>query len=117
VITIQRIGIPLHRANLARGSRQLIAIPDESRIDLQAEQWERLGKTVRFVHLELPTREFHYHYRLIAAIALAEVARQVGVRARPAARPRRPGPLYDRALQVLMEECGEVTYLDELQGF
>ena len=79
------------RANLARGAQQVIAIPDESALDLEREEWDRLGRAVKFVHLDLPCAEFIYHYRLIATIALAEVARQVGQWARPApARPRRP---------------------------
>jgi hypothetical protein len=113
VITTRRLGDPLHRANLARGARQLIAIPDESAVQLEAENWDRLGGTVRFVHLDLPTADFQYHFRLIASIALAEIARQVGVAARPTSgRPRRLR--YDRALALLREVCGEVVYLNEL---
>ncbi len=43
VITTKRTGTPINRANLARGPRQLVAIPDESCIDLSAEDWSRLG--------------------------------------------------------------------------
>jgi tRNA G18 (ribose-2'-O)-methylase SpoU len=118
VITVRRTDTPIHRANLARGAQQVIAIPDESALDLEREEWDRLGRAVKFVHLDLPCGDFTYHYRLIATIALAEVARQVGQRARPApARPRRAGPLYDSSLKLLMEERGEVVYLEDLEGY
>ena len=118
VITTDRRGIPLHRANLARGPQQVIAIPDESAVTLDGERWDRLGREVRFVHLDLPAREFVYHVRLIATIALAEVARQVGQRARPAiARPRRTEPLYDRALRLLAGEQGETVFLEDLESY
>ncbi|MEQ7011363.1 hypothetical protein ABN028_34880 [Actinopolymorpha sp. B17G11] len=84
MVTLRREGVPLHRANLARGPRQALVIPDESAVDVACEPWDRLGRTVRFVHLDLPARDFPYHLRLIATIALAEVARQVGQRPRPA---------------------------------
>lgn len=118
VITLRPTDTPLHRANLARGSQQVIAIPDESTVDLDQEDWDRLARTVKFAHIDLPRREFTYHYRLIAAIALAEVARQVGQRGLTApGRPRRPGPLYDRALRLLMEQRGEVVYLEDLEDY
>jgi hypothetical protein len=117
VITTRRVGDPLHRANLARGPRQLIAIPDESAVQLEAENWDRLGATVRFVHLDLPIVDFQYHYRLIASIALAEAARQIGAAARPTpGRPRRR-PVYDRSLAVLAEANGEVVWLEELGSY
>jgi hypothetical protein len=118
VITTHRLGIPIHQANLARGPSQVIAIPDESQINLDDEDWSRLGKTIRFVHLDLPTDDFQYHYRLIASIALAEVARQVGRKAPSVAgRARRERPLYDRSLELLMVEDGEIVDLEELEGY
>ena len=86
IVTCRREGVPLHRANLARGSRQLVVIPDESAVDGTAEAFDRLGRSVRLVHLTLPESEFTYHYRIVATIALAEVARQVGRRIKPGRR-------------------------------
>jgi tRNA G18 (ribose-2'-O)-methylase SpoU len=117
VITAGGTGTPLHRANLAGGQRQLIVFPDEGAVDLDAEDWGRLGSAVRLVHLDLPCHEFTYHYRLIATIALAEIARQVGRRARGVTRPVRTAPLYDSALRVLEEEHGETMYPEDLEGY
>lgn len=116
VVTTERRGLPLHRANLARGPRQLVVIPDEGERGDAEEDWQRLGRAVRPVHLELPRQDFAYHYRLIATIALAEIARQVGAPARDAGRVPRRGsaPLYDRALAVLDAARGETVYLDDL---
>ena len=106
--------VPLHRANLARGGRQLIVIPDESG-DLQAESWVRLGHTVRFAHLGLPDDVPALRYRALASIAMAEVARQVG-RASPGSRSGMTrGPRYDRALELIAGLAGEdVPYADLL---
>jgi len=118
VISASCQGTPLPRARLARGGRQLIALPDESAVSLPDEDWGRLGKEVRFVSLDLPAPSFPYHYRATAAIALAEVARQVGQRAGPArGRPRPPAPVYDRALEVLRQEASEVVFQDDLQDY
>jgi SpoU rRNA Methylase family len=118
VITVRPTDTPIHRANLARGPQQVIAIPDESAVDVENEDWDRLARVVKFVHLDLPCRALTYHYRLIATIALAEVARQVGQKS-PAipARPRRPRPVYDHTLKLLMEEQGEVVYLEDLEDY
>jgi hypothetical protein len=117
VITIQPIGAPVHRVNLARGPSQLIVIPDEKDLELSAETWSRLGKEVEFACLPIPAREFQYHYRLLATIALAEVSRQVGrrpaVKVRPAGRP----PIYDDRLAHLAEAAGEVVRLEELVDY
>jgi tRNA G18 (ribose-2'-O)-methylase SpoU len=80
VIT-SRDGEPIHRVDLARGPGQIIVLPDEEGIDVDA--LPRLAHRVRRVHLELPRAEFPYRLRLIASIALCEVARQVGLRPRP----------------------------------
>ncbi len=117
IITTRHTGVPLHRTNLASGQRQLIVIPDEGAVDLDAEDWERLGPEVRLVHLDLPCEEFTYHYRLIATIVLAEIARQVGRRARGVTRPPRSAPLYDSALRVLEEERGEMVYPEDLDTY
>jgi tRNA G18 (ribose-2'-O)-methylase SpoU len=118
VVTCRPAGMPLHRAALAGGAGHLLVIPDEDGVALDAEPWERLGKVVHFVHLDLPRRPFVYHYRLIATIALAEVARQIGRRADDrAARRTRGRPLYDRSLRVLDGEQGETVFLDELDEY
>ena len=85
VLTTTSVGRPLHKLNLARGVQQLIAIPDESSVNMNNEDWSRLGCKIEFAHLDLPVIDFDYHYRLIATIAMAEVSRQVG-RRRPGAK-------------------------------
>lgn len=114
VITCQRVGEPLHRANLAGGPSELIVIPDESQAEAAAEDWSRFGREIEFAHLQLPTGDFTYHYRLIATIALTEISRQVG--RRPAAKmPAAPTPpFYDNALEELPEVAGEIVSFDEL---
>lgn len=116
VVTCSQDGVPIHRANLARGPRQLVVIPDESAVRSSEQDFQRLGSRVRFVRLDVPREEFVYHYRIIVTIALAEIARQVGTRAR---RGRgRPRPLvYDRSLRLLMTEEGETVFLDDLEAY
>lgn len=118
VVTVRGEGVPLHRANLAHGPRQALVIPDESAVDVACEPWDRLGRIVRFVHLDLPRQDFAYHLRLIASIILAEAARQVsqrprGAPARPASRP----PVYDASLTILMDEAAETVYLEDLTEY
>lgn len=117
IVTLHRTGIPLHQAQLARGASQVIVIPDETAVDPGREDWHRLARDVRYVHLPVPFPESSYHYRLIASIVLAEVARQVGQAAPSPARPRRHEPLYDRVLELLSEERGETIDLSELEGY
>jgi hypothetical protein len=107
----------LHKARLARGTRLLLVLPDESRVDLDAEDWPRLGGNVQFASLDVPASAFTYHYRLTATVAMAEVARQVGRRLPGVPRPRRPTPVYDRALDALLELEGEDVWLDELLDY
>ena len=118
VLTVRERGTPLHRARLAGGARQLIAIPDESAVDCREEDWHRLAREVTFVRLDVPHRPYVYHYRLIATIALAEIARQVGRKA-PAGvgRRARPTPYYDSALEALSEQHGETVFLDDLAPY
>jgi hypothetical protein len=77
----------LHRLDLARGPGQLIIIDDTPRL------------------------------RLVASIALAEVARQVGVRgAKGRSRPR--GPSYElAAAEAVVVEDGELVRVAELPGW
>ncbi len=116
VVTCSRDGVPIHRANLAKGPRQLVVIPDESAVRPSEQDLQRLGSAVRFVHLDVPREKFVYHYRIIVTIALAEIARQVGTRARRGrGRPRQP--VYDRSLRLLMTEEGETVFLDDLEAY
>ena len=114
VITGQQTGAPVHRLNLAGGSSHLVVIPDESRDEFSLQRWSRLAHKVEVAHLQLPTPEFTYHYRLIATVALAEISRQVG--RRPAVKaplgPQRP--IYDHALKQLSEVAGETIKFEDL---
>jgi hypothetical protein len=117
-VVTTRLGTPLPRADLAGGAEQLLVVPDESRVDVQAEDWQRLGNDVCFARVEAPVEDFAYHYRLAATIALAESARQVGQRShQPAGRPRRQEPEYDRALQTTPATAGEELFLEDLEGY
>lgn len=117
VVTHRPVGVPLHRANLAGGPRQLVVIPDESRVELSKEDWSRCGEQIEFTHLQLPTAEFTYHYRLIATVALAEISRQVG--RQPAVKmPAVPKPpIYDRAFGQLADAAGEVVSFKDLVAY
>jgi hypothetical protein len=117
VVTCQRVGLPLHRAKFTGGSIQLVVIPDESHSETAAEDWSRLGSQVDFAHLQLPTTDFTYHYRLVATVALAEICRQVG--RRPAVKePAGPRPpIYDHKLAHLAAAIGEVVHLEELISY
>ncbi len=118
VATVEQTGIPLHQAILARGTRQLVVIPDESRLKIDKEDWNRLGRHVQFVHLDLPRSDYVYHYRLIASIVMAEVARQVGERFRKLLKEQRPRrPFYGKAISTAMLETGEWVLLEDLAGY
>jgi hypothetical protein len=114
IVTAQALGEPIHRVNLARGSTQLVVIPDEKNVDQSAETWSRLGKEIEFAHLQIPTTEFQYHYRLMATIALAEISRQVGRRPAIKVRPTGRPPIYDHRLARLAEAAGQIVSLEEL---
>ncbi len=118
VVSLQPGGRPLCRANLARGPRQVIVLADEGSVDAAGEDWGRLARTVRPVTIDVPAgrSDFDYHYRLASAIALAEVARQVGVRTPKVRRKARP-PVYDRSLRTLAKETGEVVLLADLEDY
>lgn len=60
--------------------------------------------------------ELVYHYRLTSTVALAEVARQVGVRT-PRTRKRPRPPVYDRLLQTLLDDEGETVFLEDLDEY
>ncbi len=118
IVSLRSGGRPLSRANLARGPRQVVVLADEGSVDAVAEDWQRLARTVRPVTIDLPAAgpDFVYHYRLASTIALAEVARQVGIRA-PRVRARPRPPVYDRSLRTLVEDTGEVVLLADLEEY
>ena len=45
---------------------------------------------------------------------MAEISRQVGQRLSGVRKPRRPAPVYDRALELISGEVGEDVWLDDL---
>ena len=117
IITAGPKGIPVHRVNLARGPSQLVVIPDEGKVEQTAETWSRLGKEVEFAHLQMPATNFHYHYRLPATIALAEISRQVGRRPTAKVPPAQRPPIYDHRLARLAEAVGQIVSLEELLDY
>lgn len=104
VVTAGNGAEPLHRVDLARGPDQLVVVADEGAVDIAAEDLGRLASRVRVVGLDLPSAG--HRLRLVASIALAEVARQVGVgKKRPG--PGRPrSPAYESAVETLVVEPG-----------
>lgn len=82
VISARGDGEPLRRANLALGPGQLVVIPDESGGEIEDRELARLGRRVRRVRLETEDGE-RRPFRLVASIALAEIARQAGGWRRP----------------------------------
>lgn len=117
VITTAGAGIPLHRADFAQGPRQLVAIPDERDANASDQDWGRLGVPVKSVRLELPGGCRPYHYRLIASIVLAEVARQVGRRPDERGRAPQGEPVYGRTLRLLDKSQGETVSHAELLAY
>ncbi len=117
IVSVKR-GEPLGRVNLARGRQQIVVLPDEGSVDIAAEELGRLARNLQFARIELPVdyERFVYHYRLAATIALAEISRQVGARARGAPRRRQPG-VYNRQLETLLDESGETVFLDDLVDY
>lgn len=109
-------GTPLHRINLARGPSQLVVIADEGVGSLVDEDLDRFGAHVRRAQLDVPVPDAPSHFRVLASIVLAEVARQVGRRAPEADRGPRP-PVYDHALRLLADTAGEVVHLGDLLEF
>lgn len=118
IVTTRRRGTPLHRATLAGGPRTVIALPDESSVDVERADWQRLGKQVAFAHIPVRATDYAYHYRLLATIALAEIARHVGQPPTGKPRPtRRDTPTYDFALPLHDTERGETVFLEDLERY
>ncbi len=117
VVTIGGPGEALHRTRLAEGCRQAVVLADESFVNLAAEDWQRIGKTVRHASLHVDCDPSTYHFRLSASVALAEISRQVG-RPAPGKRPARGGmPIYDRLLLPIASLEGQLVYLEDLADY
>lgn len=114
-----RLDAPLiHRARLATGSRSALILPDESAIDISSEDWARMGRSVRFARIDLPTKKFPYRYRLVASIALAEASRQIGARARKLpSRPPTQRLAYESTLAAGVLEAAEFVTHEELRDY
>ncbi len=111
----RREGIPLQKARLAEGPQQIVIIPDESSVDVVAENWHRAGSNVQFVKIEVPAVDYDYHYRVFASIALAEISRQVGHSAAERyARKVKQGPIYDKFLSFVQHGAFEEIDLEDL---
>ncbi len=108
-------GPPLSKLNLARGHRQLLALPAHDNAHLQAETWQRIGAKVSLASLQLPPSARSWAYRLYATIAMAECARQVG-RAGPESHQRR-GQRYTFAPAAQTLGAGESVTIDELTDY
>jgi tRNA G18 (ribose-2'-O)-methylase SpoU len=106
-------GVPINRARLTRGRSQLIVIgaPPETAESLAAK-----GAGTLTLGVQQPAASEHV-LRLVASIALAEIARQVGLPAakRAAASPR--AVRYERELALAAD--GELLFIehDELLAF
>jgi hypothetical protein len=87
VVTARGGGAPLRRADLARGPRQLVVIPDETAGDVDERDLAYLGHHLRRVDLEIE-HGGRRPFRSVASIALAEIARQVGRWRHPIEAPR-----------------------------
>jgi tRNA G18 (ribose-2'-O)-methylase SpoU len=117
IVTTRRLGPALRHVDLARGARQIIVVPAENRVDVEREDWHRVGRKISFAHLEIPAALYQYHYRSIASIVLAEIARQVGVVRSERRPPPRRGLEYDWTLPVETGDLGEQVSWAELMAY
>ncbi len=111
-------GTPLSRATLASGPETLLVIPDCHGIDIESVDWERFGREIHFVTLDIPHQPVNRRYRLDVSIALAEAARQIG-RSRSKAKPTQRGRhlRYDRGFRLHVPELGEVVDFKDLERY
>jgi tRNA G18 (ribose-2'-O)-methylase SpoU len=116
VVTTAAAGPALHRVDLARGARQLVVIPDEGTGQVDPAAFERNGRRLRVATLALSQTAFPYHYRLIASLVLAEVARQVGTQV-PRQGRLRERPEYLLRLPLALEAVGESVPVDDLDAY
>jgi hypothetical protein len=111
-------GVPLQRANLACGQRQLLVFVDEVALPDAIGTLGEIARTTISVRLDLPLAVLHYHFHLMATVALAEAARQIG---RPAPRKGAPQPpsrlRYRSEIPVEPPVGGEVVDLDDLADY
>jgi len=112
-LTASGPGVPINRARLTRGRSQLIVVgaPPDTAESLAASGAGRITLGFQQQTATEPA------LRLVASIALAEIARQVGMPAqRRAAVPPR-GPRYERELALAAD--GELLHIeqDELLAF
>lgn len=116
IVTRSSMGTPLHRARLADGPTQLIVLADENVHDISGSgALGRFADQIDISHIEVPATSYTYYFRLLASIAMAETARQVGQKA-----PWRPvpqEPLYESALQLISEEKGELVTIEDLKDY
>jgi tRNA G18 (ribose-2'-O)-methylase SpoU len=97
VVVADGDGTPLSRARLAHGGRQLVVIGAE------AERVAASAADVRVVTLGLASGR-PAPLRIVASIALAEIARQVGTVIAPAAPARRRAPRYEDELTTAVAD-------------
>lgn len=115
IVTTADLGISLPKVDICRGPQQVVIIPDESEIKVQAEHWDRVADKVTFAQIQLPVKSFAYHYRHLASITLAEISRQVGLKS--LWKPTRQEPLYESSLKLLSEDKGEEVLLEDLADY
>ena len=122
--------VPLRRVKLAQAD-QLMVIADPGGLETDA-QFDRLAFDVRFAHLDLPVPDAACRYRMLATLALAETARQVG-RPEQTRRPaeqsepdeprRRRGngrwrpSTYDHAIAMTTAVRARVDDVDDVEDF
>jgi hypothetical protein len=103
VVTPFGPGVPIQRERIARGNRQLIVIGARTE-----EMGAGISDRVRVATLGLEPVQSPPQ-RLVASIALAEIARQVG-RRHPVPGVRRPSPRYKKAVELVLSR--EFTIVD-----
>lgn len=98
-------GTPIRRERLSHGQRLLLVV------GARADDIAAIGPDrVRITTLDLEPTE-HAPLRLVASIAMAEIARQVGRRRPLPGRPEPRVPTYDKAIPLAADD--DVLLLDE----